>query len=199
MTPEDTKRITTFYEETLAQYGDNDPRSVHWINADSQSVRFDVLCRVGDLEHASLLDVGCGLGDLYKYLLSKKIPVEYTGVDVVPALVSVCSIRFPEARFLCDDVVNIRDSYDYILASGALSFAVPQGKEYYFNIIKVMHEHARKGIAFNMLNRAAHVSDDTFLSYDVDEVVSFCKTLSPRVEVVQNYLPWDFTVYMYKE
>ncbi|MCK9344596.1 MAG: class I SAM-dependent methyltransferase [Candidatus Pacebacteria bacterium] len=198
MNHDDKKKILGFYEKALAEFG-NDPRSVHWADADTQAVRFEALAKMIPERNVSVLDVGCGLGDLYKFFASKSTPVDYVGIDIVPAFIERARERFPSALFLCGDAETLEGKYDYILASGVLSFAIPNAKAHYFNTIKTMYDHAKCGIAFNMLNELAHPSDDTFIAYDKDEVVRYCKTISPHVAVASNYLPWDFTIYMYKE
>ncbi|MFA5997446.1 MAG: class I SAM-dependent methyltransferase [Candidatus Paceibacterota bacterium] len=198
MNIDDKKKITAFYEDVYAKYG-TDARSVHWADEHNQLVRFETLSKIANLSGKSVLDVGCGLGDLYKYFVSHSIPVDYSGIDIVPTFIDRARERFPDGRFLCGDAETLNTEYDYVLASGVLSFVIPNDKEHYFAMIKKMFDHAKEGLAFNMLNETAHPSDDTYLSYNIDEVAKYCKTLSPRVVVVSDYLPWDFTVYMYKE
>jgi len=198
MNHEDKKRILGFYEKALAEFG-NDPRSVHWADAHTQEVRFEALSKIGPLENKYILDIGSGLGDLYKFFAARKISVDYSGIDIVPAFIEEARKRFPGAKFLCGDADTLNNDYDYVLASGVLSFAIPNAKEHYFGMIKTMFGHAKIGLAFNMLDAREHPSDDTFIAYDRDEVVRYCKSISPHVVVASNYLPWDFTIYMYKE
>lgn len=197
MHDDDKNRILDFYESALKMYG-TDPRSVHWAGEETQKVRFEVLNKVANLNGKRVLDVGCGLGDLYKFFITNEIPVDYTGIDIVPAFIARARERFPGATFIVADVFSVNEQYDYVLASGALNFAVAGGKEYYFLMIKKKFECSQSGLAFNMLNKAEHSNDETYISYDVDEVVVYCKTLTDKVVVVADYLPWDFTVYMYK-
>lgn len=197
MHEDDQKRIRDFYEGALETYG-TDPRSVHWASEESQKIRFEVLNKIADLNGKRVLDVGCGLGDLYKFFITKEIPVEYAGIDIVPIFVARAQERFPDATFRVADIFSVNEQYDYVLASGALNFAVVDSKEYYFSMIKKMLECAASGLAFNMLNKAEHSNDETYVSYDIDEVVAYCKTLTDKVVVLADYLPWDFTIYMYK-
>jgi cyclopropane fatty-acyl-phospholipid synthase-like methyltransferase len=198
MKHDDEKRLVDFYEKAFAEHG-NDARSVQWADEKNQIIRFAILEKIAPLEGKSVLDVGCGLGDLYKFFAARGIGVEYSGMDIVPAFVDRARERFPGAEFMCGDVETLNKEYDYILASGVLSFAMQGGKEYYFEMIKRLFSQAREGFAFNMLNESAHPSDDTYLAYNTEEVTAYCKTLSPRVIVMTGYLPWDFTVYMYKK
>ena len=187
MNDDDSKRIIGFYEDTLNTYG-NDARSVHWADTETQRVRFEVLNGVAALGNKSVLDVGCGYG--FYSLIAERL---------VPAFVDRARERFPGAVFSVEDIFSVRGEYDYVLASGALNFMVADSKQYYFSMIKKMFELSKKGLAFNMLNNAEHPTDDTLVSYDIDEVTAYCKTLSDHVVMTRGYLPWDFTVYMYKE
>lgn len=198
MNPNDHKRILDFYEESFSVYG-NDPRSVHWSNEQTQNIRFEILNGIADLHNQQILDLGCGLGDLYKFFLKKEIEVDYTGIDIVPAFIDCARVRFPEAHFILSNAETLEGDYDYILASGSFNLTVENAKSYYFTMIRNIWEHTRIGFAFNVLNIQAHQSDDTYTAYDRDEVVTFCKTLTSHVVIVDDYLPWDFTIYMYKK
>jgi cyclopropane fatty-acyl-phospholipid synthase-like methyltransferase len=189
------KKLRTFYESAYATYGD-DARSVHWSDAETQEVRFEVLNNIAPLNGMRVLDVGCGLGDLYKFFLKKQIEVDYIGIDIVPAFVTRARERFPDAHFECMDIADVREEYDYVLASGTLNVAIPDAKAHYFATIKTLFDRAQKGIAFNLLNSAGHITNDTYIAYDVGEVTTYCKTLSDNVVVIADYLPWDFTVYV---
>jgi len=197
MNPNDTQRILDFYEDSFAKYG-NDARSVHWSGEISQTVRFEVLSNIAPLAGMSVLDVGCGLGDLYKFFITKQIPVEYTGIDIVPAFITRAQERFPDAHFELGDMSSLCEDYDYIFVSGAFNLTTTNSKEYYFTLIKNLFRHSKRGLAFNMLNSDTHQTDEIYVSYNIDEVTRYCKTLTDKVVVIDNYLPQDFTIYMYK-
>lgn len=198
MNKRDHGRIVDFYESAFLEYG-NDSRSVHWSSEDTQRIRFEILSRIADLTNKRILDVGSGLGDLYAFFLRKEVEVLYTGIDIVPVFVERARVRFPDAKFILTNGESIEEDFDYIVASGSFNFTVENAKSYYFEMITSLFSHAKLGMAFNMLNCAHHESNDTYIAYDVDEVITFCKTLTPYVTVIDTYLPWDFTVYMYKQ
>ena len=56
------------------------------------------------LEGGSLLDVGCGLGDLYGFLKREGVACDYTGMDILPAMVEQARTSWPEGRFMVGDV-----------------------------------------------------------------------------------------------
>jgi cyclopropane fatty-acyl-phospholipid synthase-like methyltransferase len=198
MLSSDNNRLQKFYKDALSEYGDRDARSVHWSSQQGQLTRFLVLSQIANLNNQKVLDVGCGLGDLYQFFLREKIDVNYTGIDIVPNFILRAQERFPSARFDVQNIEDLNETFDFILASGALSFKVSDYKNFYFSIIKKMYDHARKGVAFNMLNFETHVDDDTYAAYHIEEVQDFCKTFCNDVQVVVDYLPQDFTIYLYK-
>lgn len=196
----DTQRIKKFYSEALTDYGPRDARSLHWLDEAHQLIRFNVLMGIGTFDRKRVLDVGCALGDLYKYFLKKKIEVDYTGIDLMPEFIEIAQKRYPEASFISGNISEyiFNKHVDYIFASGAFSFKVADYKVYYFATIKTLFEHANMGVAFNMLNKQEHIDDDIYAAYDSCEVADFCKTFCNRIEVITDYLPQDFTIYLYK-
>ncbi len=194
----DYKRILDFYQEAYHAYGDRDARSVRWSNPADQITRFRVLLGLANLAHQSVLDVGCGTGELYKFFLQEQIVVDYTGIDIVPEFIISAQKRFPNTQFRIEDIFEISRQYDYVVASGALSFKVEDNLNYYQDMIRQMYALARKGVAFNMLDNRVHIDDDTYAAYDPEEIADFCSTIANRIEIVVDYLPQDFTIYLYK-
>ena len=72
---------------------------------------------VGTLSGSRVLDVGCGVGDLYGYALRQGLRVRYTGLDILPEMVAHARGRYPEARFEVGDALQGlgADRFDYVL------------------------------------------------------------------------------------
>jgi trans-aconitate methyltransferase len=198
MNSNDNLRLQEFYTEALQKYGHRDSRSVRWSSKQQQQSRFKVLTYVADLSGKSVLDVGCGLGDLYKYMLTAGIEVDYTGIDIVPEFIEVAQHKFPDGKFECADIFELNGTYDYVLASGALSFKVEDNAQYYQQMIAKMYQLANEAVAFNMLDLRTHPDDSTYAAYSPVEIADYCSTIAGRVEMVTDYIPKDFTVFMYK-
>ena len=81
------QRVADFFRVHVRLYG-NDWRALGWQSRGTQFRRFAVLAEIGSLAQTSVLDVGCGLGDLYGYLCTQNIWVTYTGYDLVPEMVN---------------------------------------------------------------------------------------------------------------
>ena len=118
------KRLAAYYGPLLAEHG-NHYRGVGWVAEHLQSVRFEVLSAVGDLRHASILDVGCGVGHLLDWLTARGYDGAYTGIEVQEEMAArACAIHpeaeFPNARFECGEFLAMGRGFraDYVLASG---------------------------------------------------------------------------------
>ena len=55
------------YTDLYNQYGEN-VRSLNWGSQQSQHLRFEAMTNNLDLNNQTILDVGCGFGDFYKFL-----------------------------------------------------------------------------------------------------------------------------------
>jgi SAM-dependent methyltransferase len=67
---------------------------------------------------SSVLDLGCGTGDL----LASLEPARGVGVDLSPRMIEIARSRYPDLEFHCADVESfyIGDKFDYIILSGTL-------------------------------------------------------------------------------
>jgi SAM-dependent methyltransferase len=55
-------------------------------------------------EHASILDLGCGVGRIFRSVSSRA--TRYVGVDQSPAMVAEAKRLFPDATFLCENFLT---------------------------------------------------------------------------------------------
>lgn len=198
-TDEDRGRIQAYYVKHLRKHGPFSAQALSWTNNEAQLIRFQALIGIGDLEGKSILDVGCGLGDLYQFLKLNFDNFSYLGVDLVPEFIEQAREKYFQAKFENWDIMDFPDrSFDYVLSSGAMSFKVPQHKEKYFQMINKMFKLSTQGVAFNMLDRKGHVDDELFAAYDEKEIIDYCQTLTLNFKLINNYSPQDFTVFLYR-
>ncbi len=193
---ESSKKILSFYNRHIDEHGSG-PNAVGWNDTQSQEARFVALCKVGDLDNSSILDVGCGLGDFYKYLADRYKGIDYTGIDINPRYIALAKQRYPDANFEVTDFSEYADGpFDFVVASGTFAVKIPNYKEVYFGQIKKMFAIARRGVAFTMLDAEYHPNDEEYAAYAVEEIRAFCLLLTDDVVVDRGYLPHDFTIIM---
>lgn len=194
----DRKKIVSLYNRRFEEHGAYSARSVGWNSEFSQTIRLEVLCQAGDMTDRSVLDVGCGFGDLYDFLRQHFQNVSYQGIDINLLMVEAARARHPEIPFLAMDFGQYAGQpFDYVVASGAFSFKVSDYRNFYFSYVKKMFEFSNIAAAFNLLNTEYHIDDETFATYSIPEVRDFCSSLTKNVVFRQDYLQHDFTVYLY--
>lgn len=198
--PEEDHRVAAFYERLVDRHGVH-PRAVDWGSRASQQKRFDILAEIGDLPGCSVLDVGCGLADLHAYLESAEKAVSYTGYDISPAILEAARKRFPnldlrQADLMREEVAPPR--FDFVFASGIFHLR-PKGSYAYLEAMtRRMYRSCRRGVAFNSLSaRSSVIEPDKFVA-EPTKVLDICLDIAPNVVLRHDYLPHDFTVYLYK-
>ncbi len=184
----------------MERYGNQDPRALNWSGSDTQYLRFVILSQIGDLSQAKILDVGCGFGDLYPFLLERFGDLDYTGVDLNPESISACQEKYPKARWIVGDgLIEPEEDYDYILASGTFGYAIEDYKYHYLQALKAWLPRVHRGIAANFLNARGHVADPLYATFDPLEVHAAALELSGQITIRQDYLEHDLCLYLYRD
>ena len=187
---------------THLQSGSDPASKVGWGTERSQQKRFDVLMQIGDLDGASILDVGCGLGAFYGALLARGAKVDYTGVDLVPEMVSQARASYGRDVFhagTLQDMLKHGDGFDYIFASGIFCFDTQHGAQGMYDTVQEMFHAARLGVAFNTLCDSLDDGQDDEFRANAAETVKFCAALTKKYALRHDYHPGDFTIYLHKE
>lgn len=157
--PQDPHAIAAAYYATrLAEHGTTH-RGVDWNSQESQYLRFEQLARVlpppgpGAL---SVLDYGCGYGELQRFLAARYPDLSYVGFDLVPEALAAAREHIGEGegvRFVGS--LEGLEPCDFTLASGVFGVKreVPDAAwgEYARAEVAAMAAASRRGFAFNML------------------------------------------------
>ena len=194
------KEVAAFFRLHLQLHGPN-WRGLGWQSQRSQQRRFAVLSEVGSLANTRVLDIGCGVGDLYGYLLRRRIPVSYTGFDILPEMVAHARKRYPEAQFEVRDVLQGLGSerFDYVLCSGAFNVNFGRNLLAVQAVLNTLLQGCRRGVAINFLSTRARERDAILFNYDPEKLFAYSQTLTPHVRLLEGYLANDFTLYLYPQ
>jgi len=195
------KTIRDHYEPRLAAGGESH-EVLDWASREGQLARLRALCRNVDLAGKSLLDVGCGLGDLWGHLQVCGIAVAYTGVDLLEEMVAAARKRHPDARFICADVfgedVFEPESFDVVFISGVFNLDLGNNEAFLEAAIPRLRELAREAVVFNLLHRRSRDDDPRYFYYDPGRVTAMLERHDCDVELLDDYLPQDFTIICWK-
>lgn len=193
--------IIHYHRRRIGEFANDAIRALGWPNEESQLRRFAALSQVADLNYSSLLDIGCGYGDLKGYLDQRFHGFRYVGVDHMPEFIAEARCLYgqrPNCYFCqADFTVQSLPRTDYIVASGVLSYR-SNDRDCYYEMIKTMYDAAEKALAFNMLDAAKFPHHEFLTGHDAEKVMAFCKSLSPESRLVRGYLEDDFTVLIYR-
>jgi SAM-dependent methyltransferase len=107
----------------------------------------------------SVLDIGCGMGNLIKYLQSRDINVQdYVGLDLLPQFVELCRAQyaapfsFVEANFVSDSFHPSR-KFDLVVNMGVLVSRVLLYERYIDYSIRKMIALSSKYVLFNVITQ----------------------------------------------
>jgi SAM-dependent methyltransferase len=190
------------YQRAFRVYGAS-PKSLHWANYPSQAVRFKNLVKDLDLENKSILDAGCGMGDILPFIYARADHFDYLGVDINKDFIEIAKTRYAGHKFKVADPfkgLNLGiHHYDVVLCSGVMNENIDNWQEVRRKMIKSLFKLARQTLAFNMAGSFSHIPPDSKIAYaSAQEIMDFCLSLTPSVALSSDYSAYDFTVVMRK-
>lgn len=190
-------RLRQHYAPLVAQHGGS-YRAVDWGSEAGQQKRFRVLLESCDFRRARVLDVGCGVGALVAHLQQAEFAGAYCGIDLVPEMVTAAKRLHPKADFREENLADCARDFapDLVVASGLFTFADEAELK---ATVRALFAATRRVVAFNSLSAWAPQTEPGEYYADPTEVLRFCRELTSRVVVRHDYMPHDFTVYLYRE
>ena len=197
--------VAQYYSTKLAEYGET-PRGVDWNGEDGQKLRFEQVCKIIDVDHFSINDLGCGYGALYDFLVSKKKSFSYLGVDVSEGMIRAAEKRnkgLPQARFALSNEFD--EAADFGVASGIFNVRMgrsdDQWRIYLEATLDLLDRTSRIGFAFNCLTTYSDRDKMRDYLYYADPCALFdlCKRrYSRNVTLLHDYELYEFTILVRK-
>ena len=86
---------------------------------------YDFICNAITKGNAKLLEIGCGPGNITKYLLSERPDFDIFGIDIAPNMIELAKKNNPKARFAIMDsrqIDKIKTKYDGIVCGFCLPY-----------------------------------------------------------------------------
>ena len=197
---DDSSRIFRYHHDLIKDHGVGNTLALGWRTSQEQSIRFETLAQIDDLNDRSVLDAGCGHADLYPWLKARFPQMKnYCGVEQIPELVDEAIRRyghFEDTRFIARSF--LRGSLpvsDYVFVCGSLNYGSSKPGAIYDAIV-LLFEACSMGLAFNLLKYMP--VDSTLVAYNPEDILAFCRTLTANVIYKDGYAPEDFTIFLYK-
>lgn len=191
--------IIHYHRHRIKEFGDKTIKSLGWKGDESQAKRFDVITTLADFNESSVMDLGCGRGDLRAFLGERFKAFAYIGIDQMPEFIKEANQLYgelPDTFFYQSDFTTAElPKTEYVIACGALGYRC-SNPHFYFEMIAKMYASAKKALTFNMLDVTRFPDHPLLVGHDVNKVLTFCQMLCPKVELIQGYLDDDFTIFM---
>jgi SAM-dependent methyltransferase len=197
---DDSTRILQYHRGMIDTHGAGNLHALGWKSSHEQTVRFEALAQIADLNGKTVLDAGCGYADLYLYL-KKRFPAlaHYCGAEQIQEFVDEAIRRYghlPDTSFISRSFLyGHLPQTDYVFACGSLNYGSTK-PGFIFDAISRLFKTCTLGLAFNLLKSMP--ADGTLVAYDPEDILAYCGTLSDRVIFKDGYAPEDFTIFMYK-
>ncbi len=179
-----------FYRSALAAHGET-AEGVHWNSTETQEARFRVLRKFlpEDLSELTLVDAGCGFGDLYCYLERHgDRPRRYVGLDVMEPMVETARTRTGCEILILDVLTDPLPKADYYLCSGAMNTLTREESDQF---IRNCYKACETGFVFNLLK--GWNTSPIYNFYLPREIKRLGHELNADYQIEEGYLAGDFT------
>jgi SAM-dependent methyltransferase len=197
MLEEDRADTRARYEARYREFG-YDPRTLGW-HKGRQRVRFAAALEALGTQFGSLLDVGCGFGDLFGYLRDRGWQGNYLGLDLCPELLDEGRKRFGPrgAQFECIDLSgeSLAYSADVAVAIGIFNNRLKgDNLEFVAQMLHAMWAHSTQAIVVDFLSTTADRPRPELFHADAEVILQMALGYSKRVRLDHSYMPFEFLV-----
>ncbi|MEZ9232244.1 class I SAM-dependent methyltransferase [Vibrio amylolyticus] len=198
----DRLNVYLYHYNRIKAWSGNLSKIQGWSSDHSQQARFEIIKSATNFDGKSVLDLGCGYGELFDYLSQDYQLAAYTGVDQQHQFLRVAKKRLSETHLPCQFVRADISQYsapnsDVVIASGSLNYQ-SRDPEYLTKMINRMYAMANDIVIFNLLDSSTFPKQNLLTGYNKKGTLFYCKTLCSHVELIDGYANEDFTIVMRK-
>jgi len=200
--PEDASRVIQRYQQRIAEHGATFA-SLNSGSEEKQAIRQWVHASALRGERPSILEVGCGLGDFYKYLMTQGRNCSYHGYDIVPEYVAECQRVYPQAEFGVRNIFlnGIEGSYDTVVMSQVLNNRYQKSDNMLVmrRALELAYQHTRVSVSVDMLSTYVDFRNPDLFYYSPEDIFRMAKAIAPRVLIRHDYRAFEFCVQLFHQ
>lgn len=128
----------------------------------------------------TILDVGCGQGDMVEYIRDHCLDYKYTGIDISDKMIAKAKEKYPEENFQLSDVMDYEVQHDYVIATGTFNIDVKTDQMAYTRLhLSKLFALCKKGASAFFLSKLLWESYyDGLYYHDPIEIVKECAGIS---------------------
>lgn len=190
------------YRERWEKFG-YDPRTLGW-NKGRQRARFAAALDGVRERFDSILDVGCGFGDLFGFLHQRGWQGRYVGVDIVPELLEEGTRRFGAlgAEFQFGDFSRQSGQVttDVAIAIGMFNHVLGNDNAAFIReTLGSMWKATRKVIVADFMSTAAEIRHPHLFYFSPEDAAGLARTFSRRFLINHGYMPFEFQLVVWHD
>ncbi len=197
--------VSRIYDYRITECGP-EAKGVFWKDADGQILRLEILLKAitaQDLNGpVTINDLGCGYGALFELIRDEPVMDggTYSGYDISPKMIREATTRHtdPRARFVLSPVATHHADYGFV--SGTYNMSVGADRAYWERYIKnsveVLWSKTGKVLAYNLLDEQTETKLDDLYYANKRTFIEHALTLTPEVEVIDDYPLSEFTLFL---
>jgi len=199
MALKDIATIKAYHEERIARFGADASEALGWKACSKQPSRFLDFEQLGDFNGRSVLDIGCGHGDLIDFLSERTENFSYTGIDQAEEFLRIALQRHSKdsrARFLLGEFGStVLPRSDFVICCGSLNYR-NSDVGYLHRMIVRLFEASTIGTAISLLSKV-DFPDGVLVSYTPEKVLDFCRQITPYCTLIESSKGDSFTLFLY--
>lgn len=192
------------YNKTFKEHGTG-VKALQWIGYNSIASRYKALTETIVFNDKSIVDIGCGFGDIIPYIKTRADNFKYTGYDINANFIIEAKKRYPDSNYTFieqDFMKNVDEATeaDIHIISGVLNNKQLKEKEIKIFLEKV-YQKSKYALAFNMLggiNRKFNKNTEHVKYSNGQDYIDLISSWSDKFIYRQDYHNKDFTIVVYK-
>lgn len=206
--PDRSPSSAEYWNRRASEFGD-DLKTLAYGSRQTQERKFDILISAVAGKRISVLDVGCGFGDLYFHMVARGFELDYCGVDISASIAGLAKERHPELRIVHGDLLGEDplpgETFDYVLSTGINCARHERNHDLERAMLRDMFSRSTRAAAMG-LQSAVYLrrhpekqSPDSWYS-DPAALCEFAlNEITPWVTLRHDYMPHDFTLFLFHE
>ncbi|HPB04842.1 MAG TPA: class I SAM-dependent methyltransferase [Prolixibacteraceae bacterium] len=96
-----------------------------FMNMDLYHKSYDRLCERIETVNPRILEIGCGPGNITRYLLSKRPDFDILATDLAEKMIVLATVNVPQAKFRvmdCREILSINETFDAIVCGFCMPY-----------------------------------------------------------------------------
>ncbi|TMV13508.1 class I SAM-dependent methyltransferase [Arenibacterium halophilum] len=203
-----TQRMKDHYAGTFDRHGATSAGADWGSDETRLALRYDKMLAVlpPGLRRPRLLDVGCGYGGLLSHANARGLSLEYTGIDVVPAMLHEARRTHPDAMFIEGDILDasLDGRYDIVVCNGILTQKLDTpGREmddFARRLIRRLFDLSDIGCVFNTMTSKVNFHAENLYYQSPTDILAWCMAeVTPYFRIDHAYPLFEYSVYLFRE